>query len=468
VPTLGPTDGSINPAEELRIFLIAEWPSLEEDLAGFTTPQFFAFDWLANDPNLAEYTDQRKLQRFALATLYFSTDGDNWRRNDGWLSEENECLWYTASSASPCDDNFSYKSLDLDLNGLSGTIPTELVLLSNSLSRIDLSSRGGTGAVLTGSIPAELGFLSLLQSVNLSGNQLQGSLPVGVGKWNRILSLNVNGNILSGTLPFSIVQWGSLVSLDLGNNKLEGSIPTYIGVLTNLRSMDVSNNLFTGSLPTEIGQVDLLQFLYLQDNRFTKIPSEMGNLFLLQQFFAQNNELGGTIPLEIGNLINLLNLDLSNNSLTGTLPYHLGNMISIRDQLNLSGNSLSGRLPDELGRLIFVRNMLLQSNALTGPVPTSFSRLSRLNTLRLEDNFLTGTVPTEVCAVYSETYPVFVTDCSPPGAGEIVCDCCMFCCEDGGGCECQFAGTDLSFLCAEFRKSPGLEDRIFGNIMQGV
>ncbi|KAL3912060.1 MAG: hypothetical protein SGILL_007035 [Bacillariaceae sp.] len=464
-PSLPPAQAPIPPptaSEDLRDFLISEWPSLEDDLVGFDTPQFFAYDWLLNDPGLSGYSEQRILQRFSLATFYFSTDGDNWRRNDRWLSDENECLWYSASVILPCDDNLSYMFLNLPLNGMEGTIPSELALLSNSLSRIDLSSRDG-GGTLTGSVPNELGFLSLLEIVDLSGNQLQGSLPPGLGKWNNAFTIDLSDNQLWGSLPFSIIHWASLLTLDLGNNELEGPLPTSIGTLSSLRSLDLSGNSLTGPIPSEIGDLRRLHTLHLQENRFSSsLPSEIGNFLMLEQFSAHKNNINGPIPDEIGALINLLTLNLSENSFSGSLPPGIGNLFAIRDELNLSENEISGPLPEELGRLIFLRNLLLHSNALTGTVPASFANLNRLEALRLEDNALTGEVPDEVCTVYSETYPIFVTDCLD---GEIECDCCMYCCSDGGGCECEFAGTELSFLCFEFTKSAGLEQRIFGNIM---
>ena len=92
---------------------------------------------------------------------------------------------------------------------------------------------------------------------------------------------------------------------------------------------------------------------------------------------------------------------------------------------------------------LFAGNLSLHTNLLNGQVPASLSALGRLNTLRLEANDLTGTVPTSVCAVFNNTYPVFVADC----LGELVCPCCMFCCEDGTNCDCQHEDTNLSFLC---------------------
>jgi hypothetical protein len=50
-----------------------------------STPQNKAFNWLAININLDFYSDAKKLQRYALVTLFFSTNGASWLTKDGWL-----------------------------------------------------------------------------------------------------------------------------------------------------------------------------------------------------------------------------------------------------------------------------------------------------------------------------------------------------------------------------------------------
>jgi hypothetical protein len=67
----------------------------ESTLLNPQTPQGQAFEWLdgmdtGTDP--CSYTTLQ--QRYALATMYYSTNGDGWRNNEEWLSAAPECDWY--------------------------------------------------------------------------------------------------------------------------------------------------------------------------------------------------------------------------------------------------------------------------------------------------------------------------------------------------------------------------------------
>ena len=52
----------------------------------FWKQQSKAIDWLLEDElNLPFYSDQRIRQKFALATLYYATNGDQWTQNGKFL-----------------------------------------------------------------------------------------------------------------------------------------------------------------------------------------------------------------------------------------------------------------------------------------------------------------------------------------------------------------------------------------------
>lgn len=99
------------------------------------TPQYSAYQWLAyNNSNLELYSDERKIQRYSLATLYYSTNGDEWENNTGWLSDRNECEWWSGDSLGEiCSSNGAIVKLDLRENNLVGKIPVEISLLADSI-----------------------------------------------------------------------------------------------------------------------------------------------------------------------------------------------------------------------------------------------------------------------------------------------------------------------------------------------
>ena len=84
-----------------------------------------------------------------LAGLYWATDGPNWARSAGWLSEAPLSEWHGVET----DASGRVVALSLRLNGLTGSIPAELGQLPE-LRSLDLDNNA-----LSGSIPPELGDL---------------------------------------------------------------------------------------------------------------------------------------------------------------------------------------------------------------------------------------------------------------------------------------------------------------------
>jgi hypothetical protein len=114
-----------------------------EALATPSTSQYMALEWLAGNENLANYTDQEKIQRYALATLYYSTKGDtSWASNDFWISNADVCgKWYQYNDTTiECIDG-AVSSLTLSDNGLQGTIPPEIGMLSDSLGKFTFEKK---------------------------------------------------------------------------------------------------------------------------------------------------------------------------------------------------------------------------------------------------------------------------------------------------------------------------------------
>jgi len=154
------------------------------------TPQNMALNWLANNTNLDTYSDAKKIQRFALATLFYSTNGTSWYVNDTWMSNEDECGWYN-NGASLCTIG-SIDRLNLEINNLVGKIPNELALLSN-LTWLYLGSNN-----LTGTIATEIALMTNLNDLYLYNNSLTGTIPSQIGLLTSLNFLYLHDNNFTG------------------------------------------------------------------------------------------------------------------------------------------------------------------------------------------------------------------------------------------------------------------------------
>ena len=103
-----------------------------------SSPQYAAMEWIRTPNNTGIFTDQRFLARYALATLYYSTRGEEWTTATNWLTDSHECDWFSGNygriNSPSCDVDLNFVHLDLAENNLDGTLPPELVLLGHGKS----------------------------------------------------------------------------------------------------------------------------------------------------------------------------------------------------------------------------------------------------------------------------------------------------------------------------------------------
>ena len=207
-------------------------------------------DWAAATPGAGSAASDRA----ALIALYHATDGPKWIGNDNWLSDAPLDEWYGVTT----DRNGRVIRLDLNVNGLRGTIPAELGNLAN-LQELDLRLND-----LTGAIPAELGNLANLQRLDLRDNRLTGAIPAELGN---LANLEVvpplqrfdgcdTGGVGQPRQPGTVVPATTFDGCDTG------------GVGEPLRSLYLRNQL-TGGIPAELGNLANLERLYLHGNQLT-------------------------------------------------------------------------------------------------------------------------------------------------------------------------------------------------------
>lgn len=137
-PSLSPT--SIEFANLAR--LIAE-ASLDGGAAveDPSSPQHRAIRWLSNNAKLDDYPDTQRIQRYALAVLYYSTNGKSWLQDTNWMTDEPECDWFN-KGVTFCDAvSKGVSNLNLKDNNLVGKLPSEVYLMSESIGKRAWGSR---------------------------------------------------------------------------------------------------------------------------------------------------------------------------------------------------------------------------------------------------------------------------------------------------------------------------------------
>ena len=190
---------------------------------------------------------------------------------------------------------------------------------------------------LTGEIPAELGSLSNLRTLQLSHNGLSGEIPAELGSLSNLRTLQLSHNGLSGEIPAELGSLSNLRTLQLSNNELSGEIPAKLGSLSNLGLLSLLSNDLSGEIPPELGSLSNLRRLRLYGNELSgEIPAELGSLSNLKWLQLSNNDLSGEIPAELGIYADLNWLHLDGNDLSGCVP---------RDPVYLHSSSRLGGLP---------------------------------------------------------------------------------------------------------------------------
>ncbi|XP_047949624.1 receptor-like protein EIX1 [Salvia hispanica] len=325
------------------------------------------------------------------------------------------------------------RSLDLSQNTLSSIAPFTLGSLFESLELLDLSNNQVSGLV-----PRVRGFPSLTY-LNLGGNNFTGSIPLNIGQLSMLQYLDLSNNDLDGLVPLSIGQLSNLQRLYLSHNSLEGIVSKFhFSKLHKLEVLDISFNSLILDIapnwrpPFQLSYISLgrcnvgsyipkwlrtqgnLTYLNLNDANISyEAPRWLWSTFpLLEGLFLSRNHLSGTIP----NLSNtsIWYMDLSYNQFSGPLPlfpYDLfainlsGNKLSASisslcntphfdlEFFDLSNNQLAGEVPNCWEKMPTMMYLNLANNSFSGEIPDSFGSLPNLRELQMHGNNLSGELP---------------------------------------------------------------------------
>ena len=214
-------------------------------------------------------------ERAALAALYTTTDGANWKRSDNWLTELPVSTWYGVST----DGSGRVTELLLPRNGLHGPFPDLSAL--TSLTKLYLASNRLTGQI------SEMDALTGLEWLSLSRNQLTGPIP-DLSLLTNLTMLNLSRNRLTGPVP-DLSSLTGLEKLYLDHNRLTGPVPD-LSFLTNLEKLYLDHNRLTGPI-LDLNLLTRLKALNLSDNRLTGPAPDLSGFTHLTSMRLTDNQL---------------------------------------------------------------------------------------------------------------------------------------------------------------------------------
>ena len=258
-------------------------------LSDSSSPQSLAVKWLNNDVKIHKFDiEERVAQRYALATLYYATNGTGWIDNTNW-GNGHECNWHGVGCEKYDDGRVAVTYIDLNSNGLVGEIPQEI-------GHVHSLTQSKCAGVYFAS-HCSIGWSTDILKVMMWGNSLQGPIPSSLSRLTQLHTLYLDKNELDGELGDTLDSLKSLKHLDLSDNMFRGHIPHGIGNLIALRDVRLSNNFFSGSFPVS-----------------------MISLSNLETLLINNNSIGGTVPSLLGKMKSLITVRVHDNDMKGKIP----------------------------------------------------------------------------------------------------------------------------------------------------
>ncbi|PIN19563.1 Serine/threonine protein kinase [Handroanthus impetiginosus] len=306
-----------------------------------------------------------------------------------WSSDTPICSWIGVTCSFR---HHRVAAINVSNMELSGIIPPELGNLSFLVS-LDM-----TGNKLYGNLPKELSKLKRLKLISFSFNRFSGKIPSFFEAMPNLQQLYLRNCSFTGSIPPSLSNISKLEALDLAYNSLEGMIPVQIGNLGRLKILILGGNKFSGAIPDSVFNVSTLEILEFSYNSLSgNLPANMcRNLPSLTYFSVFSNQLCGQIPSTIGECSQLRTLKLQLNQFNGRIPKQIGNL-SMLLYLYLGDNNFEGNLPMEIClQLPAIQKLSLGQNQLTGSIPRKLGNCSSLVELYLEENMFTGGIPSEI------------------------------------------------------------------------
>ena len=294
--------------------------------------------------------------RQILTNLFYATDGENWDDTDTWASERPLGDWRGVET----NDEGRVIGLQLGYefdpeDPPNGEVLGEIHNLDKlqSLYFHNLEER----------IPRELGHLSELRHLNISGNDLHGEIPSELGRLSHLEKLLIQGDKLEGTVPQEIFELTKLQDLRIDGENLRAEVSDTVETfILSGANVELRVEALTGCLS---GYASYMVNSYMHSVTGSELQICDGiheeDLNVLREIF---NEWGAH-----GSMSNWLT----------RLPVHeWGGITTDRNgrvvELNLhlmavDGPRPSDTMPEAISRLTALKELDLRSNGIKGEIP---------------------------------------------------------------------------------------------------
>lgn len=222
-----------------------------EDAASLNgwTIQKKALRWLIDDSCKCGRTEmdcwkpEQYIQRYILATFYYSTNGDRWKTcsqpsnirsqtqcslgDRSQYANQNGFKWLT------CNDECGWGGLSCEIDGT----------ITDDITRMDMAENN-----VSGELPEEVAALNALQILSFEENKIRGPIPAEYSGLTNLLLLDMDDNKLNGPLP-DFSGMADIQQIDLTKNRLDGTIVGKgLDQLASLTFLDLSYNSFVGPI----------------------------------------------------------------------------------------------------------------------------------------------------------------------------------------------------------------------------
>lgn len=178
------------------------------------------------------------------------------------------------------NNSCSYSILMTSSYACPGSLDSNPVVPDQALALTDMQKKWGAdlgwvgdaathGCQWNGVSCKQVGIYSAITAIDVSNNGLQGAIPDSIGDLSSLTAFNCSNNpLIGGTIPASLGTIKSLATVDLSSAGLSGTLPSN---LVTVNTLLLTANKLTGTVPSLICNVP---FYNLQGNLWTcPLPS---------------------------------------------------------------------------------------------------------------------------------------------------------------------------------------------------